>query len=672
MAEEFDPYRKWLGIPLKDQPPNHYRLLGIAPFEDDPDVIENAASRQMAHVRTFQTGKHGAISQRILNELTAAKLCLLQPAKKRAYDEQLRRELAAAGQLSSADGAVEAAVEEEGPEFPPPPPADFRAGEGRWRTGNEQQFPPSPSPAPVPIPMPPAVPPPVGSVSTSPLVSVQSGRKTSYTSASSRRKPSSPMPMLLILGSVGLLALAVIVAVVIASKPPPSANQTKHSGTSEKPTKRPTPSPSTSFPIGSKDRPPRPNPPPKTPSQPIANRPTPPMPAPTDPTINQDPSVELAKARQALAQRNDSDFVYHINQADYLIAQHKPANADELKTEEEHLREVNKLLSTFWTTVREGADKKIPKGEKINFRRHNLEIVSREGDQLTYRFDGVEQVGSIKKLPSRVAMYIALRAFGQENLDGKIAIVVFQLTDAEASADQSSQRLAGRLLDDIEAAGATENPVLARVRGKTPKPMPPADEDLKGPLIIGSTPATTTATPDKPVGPTVPKKLDPMLVKEAGEKFQKAFREKLLEARDKLAPTNALFTELMEQAGKEEAVEYKVKLLKEASELAAQLGMSEKIVEACDQVEELSGESSLDLQIQFFKRMNLDLPGKAKELLNFAQAGSVQAQTQGDLFRASELLKIAKQAADKAKLTTESQALQEKLQEVEKLRVEKK
>ena len=72
MSEAFDPYRKWLGIPPKDQPPNHYRLLGIAHFEDDPDVIENAATRQMVHIRTFQSGKYSAASQKILNELAAA------------------------------------------------------------------------------------------------------------------------------------------------------------------------------------------------------------------------------------------------------------------------------------------------------------------------------------------------------------------------------------------------------------------------------------------------------------------------------------------------------------------------------------------------------------------------------------------------------------------------
>ena len=32
-SEEFDPYRKWLGIPPQEQPPNHYRLLGIAVFD---------------------------------------------------------------------------------------------------------------------------------------------------------------------------------------------------------------------------------------------------------------------------------------------------------------------------------------------------------------------------------------------------------------------------------------------------------------------------------------------------------------------------------------------------------------------------------------------------------------------------------------------------------------
>ncbi|MGQ9505988.1 MAG: hypothetical protein ACUVQG_14130 [Thermogutta sp.] len=93
----FDPYRKWLGIPREEQPPNYYQLLGIAPFEWDPDVIVNAADRQMGHVRRFQAGRYAEMCQRILNELAAARVCLLDPVRKRAYDQKLFFEFRAAG-----------------------------------------------------------------------------------------------------------------------------------------------------------------------------------------------------------------------------------------------------------------------------------------------------------------------------------------------------------------------------------------------------------------------------------------------------------------------------------------------------------------------------------------------------------------------------------------------
>jgi hypothetical protein len=90
MADNFDPYHRWLGIPPDEQPPNHYRLLGLTLFEDNSDVIWDAAERQMAHVRTYQLGPHVELSQQILNELAAAKVCLFDPAKKTAYDARLR------------------------------------------------------------------------------------------------------------------------------------------------------------------------------------------------------------------------------------------------------------------------------------------------------------------------------------------------------------------------------------------------------------------------------------------------------------------------------------------------------------------------------------------------------------------------------------------------------
>lgn len=47
----FDPYHMWLGIPPEDQPPHHYRLLSIAVFEQNLDVIEAASQRQISHLR---------------------------------------------------------------------------------------------------------------------------------------------------------------------------------------------------------------------------------------------------------------------------------------------------------------------------------------------------------------------------------------------------------------------------------------------------------------------------------------------------------------------------------------------------------------------------------------------------------------------------------------------
>ena len=90
MSDDFDPYHKWLSIRDPKRPPNHYRLLGLELFETDPDVIAEAAQRQMAHVRTFQLGPHSALSQKLLNELAAAKICLSDQHKKAEYDRLIQ------------------------------------------------------------------------------------------------------------------------------------------------------------------------------------------------------------------------------------------------------------------------------------------------------------------------------------------------------------------------------------------------------------------------------------------------------------------------------------------------------------------------------------------------------------------------------------------------------
>ncbi len=110
MSVQFDPYYRWLAIPPSEQPPNYYRLLGTQLFESDREVIRDAAERQMAHVRTYQLGRFADVSQTLLNELGAARACLLDAARKAEYDRKLGKDLAAARALAPTAPA------------PPPPP----------------------------------------------------------------------------------------------------------------------------------------------------------------------------------------------------------------------------------------------------------------------------------------------------------------------------------------------------------------------------------------------------------------------------------------------------------------------------------------------------------------------------------------------------------------------
>ena len=91
----FDPYDQWLGIPPAEQPAHYYRLLGLPIFESDAARIQAAADRRMQHVRTFQLGKRLQDSQAILNELSTARVCLLNPESKARYDAALSEWLSA-------------------------------------------------------------------------------------------------------------------------------------------------------------------------------------------------------------------------------------------------------------------------------------------------------------------------------------------------------------------------------------------------------------------------------------------------------------------------------------------------------------------------------------------------------------------------------------------------
>ncbi len=94
MPDPFDPYYRWLAIPPAEQPANHYRLLGLNLFESNPDVIDTAAHARMTHLRSLQLSQHVELHQKLLNEVAAARICLLKPEQKAAYDAELKAKIA--------------------------------------------------------------------------------------------------------------------------------------------------------------------------------------------------------------------------------------------------------------------------------------------------------------------------------------------------------------------------------------------------------------------------------------------------------------------------------------------------------------------------------------------------------------------------------------------------
>ncbi len=222
----FDPYRQWLGIPPKEQPPNHYRLLGIGPFESDPDVISNAADRQMTHVRTYQSGKRSELSQQILNELAAARVCLLDPSNKAKYDSQLR-----------AKGGAEQTVV--------PPPSAPQSTTGPPPPRENTAAPPQAGVSPVP------------QVASTGSTFSPATRSAGYSTR--RKKKSNPAGVLITVSLILISGVLLIWALNRPSKeatPKPSASKRNGNGSSGRTTHLKTPRTPTRSPGGNRPRPP--------------------------------------------------------------------------------------------------------------------------------------------------------------------------------------------------------------------------------------------------------------------------------------------------------------------------------------------------------------------------------------------------------------------------------
>ncbi len=87
--DDFDGYRKWLGIANKKRPPTHYELLAISLDEDDPEVIKAATEQRRHYVESKRGEDHDSVVTEILYRIGEAEATLLNDEMRRDYDRQL-------------------------------------------------------------------------------------------------------------------------------------------------------------------------------------------------------------------------------------------------------------------------------------------------------------------------------------------------------------------------------------------------------------------------------------------------------------------------------------------------------------------------------------------------------------------------------------------------------
>jgi hypothetical protein len=86
----FNPYHEWLQIDEQNLQPTYYELLGIKPSEADQGAIAAAAERAACRVRSHRPGANAAAWAELLDEIAAAKKCLLDPNNRQQYDRQIK------------------------------------------------------------------------------------------------------------------------------------------------------------------------------------------------------------------------------------------------------------------------------------------------------------------------------------------------------------------------------------------------------------------------------------------------------------------------------------------------------------------------------------------------------------------------------------------------------
>jgi hypothetical protein len=653
MSEDFDPYRKWMGIPPEEQPPNHYRLLGIPLFEHDPDVIDNAADRQMAHVRTYQTGKYSRLSQQILNELSAAKVCLLVPDKKQAYDEQLR---AALQQEISASAPASA------PAAPPPP--------------RSVATPPPTSVVPVRAAAV-AVEPKPAAGSGIPVVSPRRslGRVSSITSRARSRRKSSMMPIMMGVIGVAVLIGVVVLAVNMASNQqadtanPNPADQIPSSfvpspvpktDTNKSPVIRPGTSGGKLQPgTGTTDTPP------KFPEVGGLNPPS------AQPSQTEQFQQAMRLARQALSRRDLDAAKTQLVEAE--LAQ----SSQEQKAEIERVRAVRLYMDGFWKAVHDGI-KKLEMAPEFEFQGDKFELVKCEGELVTYKFKGEEKESRIRSLPAAHAVAFARQSLPDDDAFTYLYVAAFVAFDADGDAvkrldeakklwqqaanmGQTNKYLAQEFgLDDIGSTSVTPNV-------GDPAPRPPLKPETPQPEVAKPESPPALQPPSQPQRTPVP---DARALARARASLRITYAHDLQAARSSDTRI-ALSDMLVAKAAGEQDLDLQFVTWEEARDLAVAAGKPQSLLDIIDQMAEKFDVDALTEKQTYLAKFNAEPDADSSELLKLAEDLCKLAEQQQRYDIAAGFADTASRAARKANNFTAVQTYADEMKRLKALAAEK-
>ncbi|HTN76192.1 MAG TPA: hypothetical protein VL096_13135 [Pirellulaceae bacterium] len=629
MSEAFDPYRKWLGIAPHEQPPHHYRLLGIAPFEDDPDVIQNAADRQMAHLRTYQGGKNGALSQKILNEISVANLTLLDPAKKAAYDAKLQ-ELLYAAEVADAPPA----------HLPPPPaPAPPR-----------RDLPPVAGAPEEPMP----VGQPIAVVARSAPVMPVVGKTRAGTSMSRvRRRNNNLVPMLVGLVGVGALLVGMLVFIVSQTAPQEDEPANKTGKTNVAAIDKPEPKPAPPDKKKTPERPKSPDDQFKSGLPKVTVDPTKPVEQLTQPEKFK---LALENARDHLSKRELEQAKLALDNADFL-----KASATE-KIQAHELRQLYQYLDAFWNGVREGIYQKTQVNQVITFRDEAVELLKREGEEIQYKHADQEHTIKIKHLPKPIASLFARQGLDMKQPDSLLAVATFWALDGHEQRPLHRERAKTLWIEAAElgkkdAALAKELTLDEMLVSGIKKNEGDPDDPLPKPMTepgIGEKPAIVAGGPP-PVDPEL---------RAAKDKFKIRYGEHLAKVRNRPDEYAAALTVMTTDADNEKDPALKYVIYENACEAAVDLADIDAIVNLTDAMARLWNIDGLKQKQLMLARSRPMTSTALESLLATSEGLCTLAQAEGRIDVAVMLGKLALKSAEKIK-GRDVKPLQVKVRELE-------